>query len=108
MGFRIAARWFEHRRLDHDVSLVWEPHADPFARCNMWHVRGRVTDLLIDRKLQGAVRRSDASSVGLARAHRACWTRPELRWSSPEVPGPGPSAPVRRWTVAPEPGCGCV
>lgn len=51
MGFQIAARWFEHRRLDDEISLVWEPHADPFARCNMWHVRGRTRDLLIDTGL---------------------------------------------------------
>jgi glyoxylase-like metal-dependent hydrolase (beta-lactamase superfamily II) len=49
MGFRIAARWFEHYRLDDDISQ--EPCADPFARCNMWHVRGRSRDLLIDTGL---------------------------------------------------------
>ena len=51
MSFKIADRWFQHRRLDDDVSLIWEPHADPFARCNMWHVRGRSRDLLIDTGL---------------------------------------------------------
>jgi glyoxylase-like metal-dependent hydrolase (beta-lactamase superfamily II) len=51
MGFQIAARWFEHRKLGDEISLVWEPHADPFARCNMWHVRGRTRDLLIDTGL---------------------------------------------------------
>lgn len=51
MSFTIAQRWFEHRRLDDEISLVWEPHADPFARCNMWHVHGRTRDLLIDTGL---------------------------------------------------------
>jgi len=51
MSFKIAERWFEHRCLDDEISLVWEPHADPFARCNMWHVRGRTVDLLIDTGL---------------------------------------------------------
>jgi glyoxylase-like metal-dependent hydrolase (beta-lactamase superfamily II) len=51
MNFKIAQRWFQHRCLDDQISLVWEPHADPFARCNMWHVRGRTQDLLIDTGL---------------------------------------------------------
>jgi glyoxylase-like metal-dependent hydrolase (beta-lactamase superfamily II) len=51
VSVRIADRWFQHRRLDDEISLLWEPHADPFARCNMWHVRGRTRDLLIDTGL---------------------------------------------------------
>lgn len=44
----IAERWFERRRVDDDVTLLWEPHVHPFLRCNIWHVRGRDSDLLID------------------------------------------------------------
>jgi glyoxylase-like metal-dependent hydrolase (beta-lactamase superfamily II) len=48
MGVRIAERWFEMRRVDDDITLLWEPHVTPFLRCNIWHVRGRDRDLLID------------------------------------------------------------
>ncbi|MFA5119781.1 MBL fold metallo-hydrolase [Zavarzinia sp.] len=44
----IAERWFESRRIDDDVTLLWEPHVVPLMRCNIWHVRGRDRDLVID------------------------------------------------------------
>lgn len=47
-GFPVADRWFERRAVDDAVTLVWEPHVDPLVRCNIWHVRGRDRDLLID------------------------------------------------------------
>lgn len=40
--------WFEIRRLDDGVTHIWEPHVKPFYRCNIWHVRGRDRDLLLD------------------------------------------------------------
>jgi glyoxylase-like metal-dependent hydrolase (beta-lactamase superfamily II) len=51
MGFRVADRWFEFRRVDDDITLIWEPHVVPLIRCNIWHVRGRDRDLLIDTGL---------------------------------------------------------
>ena len=33
---------------DYTITLLWEPHVDPFVRCNIWHVRGRDRDLLVD------------------------------------------------------------
>jgi len=30
------------------VTWIWEPHVSPFIRCNIWHVRGRDRDLIID------------------------------------------------------------
>ena len=48
MTFRIADTWFERKRIDDDITLVWEPHVDPLGRCNIWHVRGSETDLLVD------------------------------------------------------------
>ncbi len=44
----IAERWFERRRIDDAITHLWEPHVHPFLRCNIWHVRGRDCDLLID------------------------------------------------------------
>ena len=48
MAMPIADRWFETRRYGDDVTLIWEPHVFPGIRCNMWHVRGRRRDLLLD------------------------------------------------------------
>jgi glyoxylase-like metal-dependent hydrolase (beta-lactamase superfamily II) len=48
MALKIAERWFERRRIDDDITLLWEPHVVPLLRCNIWHVRGRERDLLID------------------------------------------------------------
>jgi len=51
MGFQVADRWFEFQRIDDDITLIWEPHVVPLIRCNIWHVRGRERDLLIDTGL---------------------------------------------------------
>ena len=48
MSLKIAERWFEIRRVDNNITLLWEPHVVPLMRCNIWHVRGRDRDLLID------------------------------------------------------------
>ncbi len=48
MPVQIAERWFETRRVDDAITLLWEPHVVPLMRCNIWHVRGRDRDLLID------------------------------------------------------------
>lgn len=40
--------WYRIKRLDNDVTLIDEPFIYPFYRCNMWHVRGRDRDMLVD------------------------------------------------------------
>jgi glyoxylase-like metal-dependent hydrolase (beta-lactamase superfamily II) len=45
---RVAARWFEHDTVDEGVIRIVEPHVDPFLRANMYLVRGRDRDLLVD------------------------------------------------------------
>jgi glyoxylase-like metal-dependent hydrolase (beta-lactamase superfamily II) len=44
----IATRWFELKRISDDITLLWEPHVVPLMRCNIWHIRGRDRDLMID------------------------------------------------------------
>lgn len=44
----LADRWFERTRVDDSITLIWEPHVIPLMRCNIWHVRGRDRDLVID------------------------------------------------------------
>lgn len=45
---QIAERWYQRRTLSDDITLLWEPHVHPLLRCNIWHIRGREKDLLID------------------------------------------------------------
>jgi glyoxylase-like metal-dependent hydrolase (beta-lactamase superfamily II) len=47
----VAERWFEHRQVDADLTLLWEPHVAPLLRCNIWRLRGRDADLLVDAGL---------------------------------------------------------
>ncbi len=51
MPIEIGDRWFEFRRVDDDITHIWEPHVDPVMRCNIWHVRGRERDMLVDSGL---------------------------------------------------------
>ena len=44
----VADPWFVTRRVDDQITLVREPHVDPLVQANLWHVRGRDRDLLID------------------------------------------------------------
>src|SRR5215468_3942896 len=45
---KVATSWFERRTMGEGVTWIWEPHVTPFIRCNIWHVRGRDRDLIID------------------------------------------------------------
>ena len=48
MTFPLATHWFERRRVDDDITLLWEPHVVSLMRCNIWHVRGTRRDLVVD------------------------------------------------------------
>lgn len=48
MSLPIADRWFERRQVDPDLTLLWEPHVHPLLRCNIWRLKGRDADLLVD------------------------------------------------------------
>jgi glyoxylase-like metal-dependent hydrolase (beta-lactamase superfamily II) len=50
-GLPVADPWFVCRRVSEEVSLISEPHVHPLLRCNVWHVRGRQRDLVIDTAL---------------------------------------------------------
>lgn len=46
---RIAPKdWYQVKRLDDDVTSICEPFIQEFYRCNIWHVRGRDRDMLVD------------------------------------------------------------
>lgn len=40
--------WYRIRKLSDGVTLIDEPHIKEFFRCNVWHVRGRDRDMLVD------------------------------------------------------------
>jgi glyoxylase-like metal-dependent hydrolase (beta-lactamase superfamily II) len=40
--------WYESQTLNDGVTWIFEPHIKEYYRCNIWHVRGRDRDLLID------------------------------------------------------------
>jgi glyoxylase-like metal-dependent hydrolase (beta-lactamase superfamily II) len=48
MRIATAETWYKTRSLEDGVTHIWEPHIKPFYRCNIWHVRGRDRDLLVD------------------------------------------------------------
>ncbi|MCW2308425.1 MBL fold metallo-hydrolase [Rhodobium gokarnense] len=43
-----AATWYETRTVGDDVTFISEPFILEFYRCNIWHVRGRDRDMLVD------------------------------------------------------------
>jgi glyoxylase-like metal-dependent hydrolase (beta-lactamase superfamily II) len=63
MTFRISEKWFDFRKIDDDITLIWEPYADPLIRCNIWHIRGRDRDLLVDTGLGIASLRQAAKTL---------------------------------------------
>jgi glyoxylase-like metal-dependent hydrolase (beta-lactamase superfamily II) len=60
-GLPIADHWFERKALGGGITLLWEPHVHPLLRCNIWHVAGRTSDLLIDTGL-GVASLADAAA----------------------------------------------
>ena len=46
---RIEAKdWYRTKRFADDITLIDEPFIQTFYRCNIWHVRGRDRDMLVD------------------------------------------------------------
>ncbi|MEQ8664122.1 MAG: MBL fold metallo-hydrolase [Rhodospirillales bacterium] len=43
-----ANAWYEVRTVGDGVTYIGEPHIKEFYRCNVWHVRGRDRDMLVD------------------------------------------------------------
>ncbi len=35
MSLKVAENWFEQRKVDEDITLLWEPHVVPLDRCNI-------------------------------------------------------------------------
>jgi glyoxylase-like metal-dependent hydrolase (beta-lactamase superfamily II) len=51
VALAIADRWFDFELISDGITRIWEPHTIRLLQCNIWHVRGRDRDLLIDTGL---------------------------------------------------------
>jgi glyoxylase-like metal-dependent hydrolase (beta-lactamase superfamily II) len=51
MPLSVADHWYQTRAVSDAITLIWEPAVSTDLRCNIWHVRGRDRDLLIDSGL---------------------------------------------------------
>jgi len=65
--------WYRTARVDDAITHIWEPHIKEFYRCNIWHVRGRARDMLVD---------SGMGVVSLRQAVRRLAERPVLAVAS--------------------------
>jgi len=60
---RIANTWWQRQRFEDGVTRLFEPHVHPLVRCNVWHVRGRDRDLLVDTGLGVASIREEIADL---------------------------------------------
>lgn len=44
----VALDWYDVHPVSDGISLIREKHVAPWLRCNIWHVKGRDRDLIID------------------------------------------------------------
>lgn len=44
----MTAAWFDSERLADDIDRIWEPHVHPFFGANLYRIRGRDADLVLD------------------------------------------------------------
>jgi glyoxylase-like metal-dependent hydrolase (beta-lactamase superfamily II) len=45
---KVADEWFAFETVDEGVTRIWEPWVHDLMQANVWHVRGREADLLVD------------------------------------------------------------
>lgn len=50
-ALKVAETWYRHRDLGDGVTLIWEAFANPGLRCNIWFLRGRDRNLILDTGL---------------------------------------------------------
>lgn len=47
----VEGSWYHVTRISDSVRYITEPRVDPLLRANIWHVRGRTRDLIVDTGL---------------------------------------------------------
>ena len=60
---RVAVPWFARDEIDEGILRITEPHVDPFLRANLYLVRGRERDLLVDTGLGLASLRKELTGL---------------------------------------------
>ncbi len=48
MDIIAAEHWYRSEPVGDGTTWIYEPHIKEFYRCNIWHVRGRDRDMLVD------------------------------------------------------------
>jgi len=48
MALSVADKWYELEKLSDGVSRIQETHVASWLKCNIWHIRGRDRDLIVD------------------------------------------------------------
>ena len=73
MKFATPDTWYETKTLHDGVTHIYEPHIVEWCRCNIWHVRGRERDMLVDSGM-GVVSLRDQVAIVSERALTAVTT----------------------------------
>ena len=60
--------WYETDSRADGITYITEPHVLEFYRCNIWHVRGRERDMLVD------------SGMGVVSLRDAPWLQGVNQW----------------------------
>jgi glyoxylase-like metal-dependent hydrolase (beta-lactamase superfamily II) len=47
----VAEQWYVATALDPGITMIREPHVHPLLQANIWHIRGRDRDLVVDSGL---------------------------------------------------------
>jgi glyoxylase-like metal-dependent hydrolase (beta-lactamase superfamily II) len=50
-GLPVVDRWFSTLEVTETLTVISEPYVHPFLRANIWHLRGRDGDLIVDSGL---------------------------------------------------------
>ena len=59
----IPSKWYEVRHFSDDISLITETYIANWVRCNIWHIKGRDRDLLIDSGMGVRPLKQEVSSL---------------------------------------------
>jgi len=59
----VAPNWFRVTEVDESITRIEEPFADPWISANIWHVRGRDRDVVIDTGLGVASLRGEIKTL---------------------------------------------
>ena len=60
---KIPDEWYEIRHFSDDISLITETYIAKWLRCNIWHVKGKTHDLIIDTGMGMRSLKSEISAL---------------------------------------------